>query len=686
MNRDPISKQAMVKISLVKRPAAAIKRIKAALNDPRISTQEFKEMVQTASKNNFKSMLEEMRDAQFVNQAKFFQLAKVLARADRKSPLVQGVVSENDAEVNLDPLELLEQHIERLYCSYNRPLRGTVCRNLLRHEQQIKEAEGHLQITIEETRSAIARLARNKALGIDCLPDNSLHAIAKLTGEEDGFDGTQFLQERINEIFQMRVWPAYLGTARFVPLSKTDSAFPVPDNVRTIAVLPAISKLIEICILQRLEPLAYRNIFLVDNAQSGFRPGSGTEVHLVRVLKALEEITNSLNNRDDPVLPRHEGYHLVFLDLKKAYDNVDRDILVARILANGLPSLLTLMVTKWLSINSALLESGRKKIRKGVPQGGCLSPLLFNMYINPLISELRNTGVQVLAYADDIVFLAKGTPMLTTALKRAEDWCTRNSLEINRQKSGILRLRSKHTHMPQPNEMINGYPVVPIYKYLGLELKDSGIVAQAVRTRQTRAVKEKKAANRVLKFVRPTPLRSMLATSFYSSKASYALPLIAPMATSAMEEWQKLWRIKTKMTFGLCEKASSSKLTLATLAPGPNLVLRERLLRVQRKLARFSTGLHQAAQKFLEDTEALGSGSAQQMVARAANVEPKAIGIYHAMINKGLVKNLVRLRAGTLCNSRNFPQGPVYCPVDQEVLTLAHVTGSSCRLTEQWRE
>ena len=47
----------------------------------------------------------------------------------------------------------------------------------------------------------------------------------------------------------MEVWPAYLGTARFVPLSKTDSAFPKPDDVRTIAVLPAISKLIEICIL-----------------------------------------------------------------------------------------------------------------------------------------------------------------------------------------------------------------------------------------------------------------------------------------------------------------------------------------------------------------------------------------------------------------------------------------------------
>ena len=178
----------------------------------------------------------------------------------------------------------------------------------------------------------------------------------------------------------------------------------------------------------------------------------------------------------------------------------------------------------------------------------------------------------------------------------------------------------------------------------------------------------------------------MLASSFYSSKATYALPLIAPMATSAMEEWKKLWRIRTKMTYGLCEKAASNKLQLATMEPGPNLVLRERLLRLNRKLARFQMQLHPAAQQFLADTDALGTGTALQMMARAAGVEPKTIGMYHAMINKGLVKNLIRLRAGTLCNSRNFPQGPVRCPADQEVLTLQHATGSGCRLTEQWRE
>ena len=67
----------------------------------------------------------------------------------------------------------------------------------------------------------------------------------------------------------------------------------------------------------------------------------------------------------------------------------------------------------------------------------------------------------------------------TNALRVAEEWCLANTLEINRQKSGIMRLRSKHSRMPVDQE-INGYPLTSVYKYLGLEIKDSGIVTPAV--------------------------------------------------------------------------------------------------------------------------------------------------------------------------------------------------------------
>ena len=54
------------------------------------------------------------------------------------------------------------------------------------------------------------------------------------------------------------------------------------------------------------------------------------------------------------------------------------------------------------------------------------------------------------------------------------------------------------------------------------------------------------------------------------------------------------------------------------------------------------------------------------------------------MISKGLLKNLMRVRANTLCNSRHFPRGVTYCPVDNEVLSIHHAT-NHCALTANWR-
>ena len=171
----------------------------------------------------------------------------MIANADRKSPLVQGVL--DDGEVELNPQELLERHISRLYCEYNPAYRGAVSHAVRSKERDIRRRLGTFQVSEAEMQTAIKRLSKNKALGLDGLPDNTLHAVAALTEEEDGFAGLQFLTSRLNEVFASEVWPSYLGTAKFVPLSKTDSEFPAPNDVRTIAVLPAISKLLEICIL-----------------------------------------------------------------------------------------------------------------------------------------------------------------------------------------------------------------------------------------------------------------------------------------------------------------------------------------------------------------------------------------------------------------------------------------------------
>ena len=106
-----------------------------------------------------------------------------------------------------------------------------------------------------ELETARRALSKGKALGIDYLPDK--------------FFKNQFIWDRIKErilgIFNVwatgQVSPNYLNIAQIVPLSKEKDAplFPAVGNVRTIAVLPSIAKLFELCILQRLQSWAKEN-------------------------------------------------------------------------------------------------------------------------------------------------------------------------------------------------------------------------------------------------------------------------------------------------------------------------------------------------------------------------------------------------------------------------------------------
>ena len=133
----------------------------------------------------------------------------------------------------------------------------------------------------------MARLSKGKAAGIDGLNDNMLHSISQI-GIKKELTGLKFIAEKIEEILNSVMWPSYLGTARFIPLSKINSPFPKADQIRTIAVLPAWSKIIELSILQKLNPHMYGMFGAIDKAQAGFKPGAGTEIQVNRLLQVFD--------------------------------------------------------------------------------------------------------------------------------------------------------------------------------------------------------------------------------------------------------------------------------------------------------------------------------------------------------------------------------------------------------------
>ena len=112
------------------------------------------------------------------------------------------------------------------------------------------------------------------------------------------------------------------------------------------------------------------------------------------------------------------------IDASKAFDTVDHTILLDKLLARDLPAPILRFLFRWyisqrLRVNWNGHNSEPFKVSRGVRQGGVLSPILFTLYLDDLLTELSRTSVGcywdkifvgAIAYADDITLLAP-TPL-----------------------------------------------------------------------------------------------------------------------------------------------------------------------------------------------------------------------------------------------------------------------------------
>jgi group II intron reverse transcriptase/maturase len=155
----------------------------------------------------------------------------------------------------------------------------------------------------------------------------------------------------------------------------------------------------------------------------GFRPNRNAQQ---AVLKAQEYINS--------------GYqHIVDIDLKSFFDEVDHCILL-QLLYRKVKCPLTLrLIRKWLRA-PILIDGKLVKRRKGVPQGSPLSPLLSNIMLNELDKEMEKQGLHYVRYADDFSIYTKSKQ---AARKTGNNiyLFLKNKLKlpINREKSGLCR-------------------------------------------------------------------------------------------------------------------------------------------------------------------------------------------------------------------------------------------------------
>ena len=104
-----------------------------------------------------------------------------------------------------------------------------------------------------------------------------------------------------------------------------------------------------------------------------------------------------------------------------------------------------------------------------------LSPKLFAVYVNDLLSKLNCNGLIAYALADDIVVAAIGQMDIQRAMLILKNECIRLDLSINKKKSGLMIIRNDIRQSTLSKaKRYGGYPIVNKYTYLGVTIDCTG--------------------------------------------------------------------------------------------------------------------------------------------------------------------------------------------------------------------
>ena len=242
-----------------------------------------------------------------------------------------------------------------------------------------------------------------------------------------------------NQSMSLGVFPEEMKLAEIVPLFKSKSPETL-NNYRPISLLITASKILEKIIYKRTYNFLVKSKQLFVS-QYGFRQNHSCNDAVnelgMYILKNIEENKYTVS---------------IFLDLSKAFDTLDHEILLQKMSKYGIRGLTNDWFLSYLSnrkIKCKLNDKHGNKIRSkscnieyGAPQGSCLGPLLFLIFINDLPKHVKYCSA--ILFADDTtIYNSSKYPQylkwcIEEDLKRLNDWFKANKLTLNLEKSQLL--------------------------------------------------------------------------------------------------------------------------------------------------------------------------------------------------------------------------------------------------------
>ena len=267
-----------------------------------------------------------------------------------------------------------------------------------------------------------------------------------------------------NLCIEKNVFSFELKKPKVVPLPKsTDKTN--PTNYRPISLLPVLSKLLEKHVHIYLNDYLEKQQ-LLHPFQSGFR-----RIFINSWLTAVN---------------KSEVTGVVFLDLKKAFDLVDHDILLKKLAiylknSSSLPFYKPYIHNRTQCILLHGSYSSKGSVKYGVPQGSVLGPIPFSLFISDFPLHVKNISVDCDMLADDTTLHTSGKDIMQIksnmqdSLDQVSNWCDNNHMVINpiKTKSMTVATRQKHKLSPLPLDLVlNGAKIdqVSEHSLLGIAI------------------------------------------------------------------------------------------------------------------------------------------------------------------------------------------------------------------------
>ena len=258
-----------------------------------------------------------------------------------------------------------------------------------------------------------------------------------------------------------------------------------PGNFRPITLEPVISKILSSVIRNRIYSFVSKNNYIETNLQKGFWDGIPGTIEHTELLTYI--INHSRRKQRDMVI--------TLLDLKNAFGEVSHDLLRMTLKIHHVPEEIISLINEFytdyhVSVGTKSFVTDPIAVERGVLQGDCLSPILFNLCFNTLLRTIDEERIRLIGYyfnecltprhwfqfADDTAVITSSSEDNQLLLHVFSKWCTWSGLIVRVEKCKTFGVRKTKTtsiqykpYLKICNEMVPQVEINDRFKYLGKE-------------------------------------------------------------------------------------------------------------------------------------------------------------------------------------------------------------------------